>query len=92
MKHKIAGYLVASLDQRGQPLNYTIMSTKMSEYAGFCFISEVEVEVEVPDNFNFTAVALEKLQMQKQLVRAKAARDLLELDTRIQELQALEMA
>ena len=92
MKHKITGYIVASLDHRGQPWTYSIMSTRMSEYAGYCCISEVEVEVEVPDNFNFTAAALEKLQMQKQLVRAKAARDLLELDTQIQELQALEMA
>lgn len=91
-KHTITGYIVST--QYG-PKTEKIIDFRTykptAEYSpNTVIVREHSIEVEVPDNFDPRPAMVASLEEQKQLIRAKFAKEVRDIDERIQSLLAIE--
>ena len=69
---------------------YQIYSFKANDDDTRTFVCEQEIEIEVPDNYDPTAQMIAALEAQKEKAMLDYNKTVMEINTRISKLQALE--
>jgi hypothetical protein len=69
---------------------YQIFSFKASDDDTRTFVCEQEIEVEIPDNYDPTAQMIAALEAKKERAMSDFNNTVMEINTRISKLQALE--
>jgi len=69
---------------------YQVYSFKANDDDTRTFVCEQEIEVEVPDNYDPTAQMIAALEARKERAMADFNKTVMEINTRISKLQALE--
>jgi hypothetical protein len=67
---------------------FSIMSCDMSS-CGYILVGEQDFEADIPSDFNPVAQQIAALEQKKKDLRAKLAKELMEVDDRISSLQAI---
>ena len=90
MKIKITVYVYFQKFEWDKEGTYQVYSFKFKDDDTRTFVCEQEVELEVPDNYDPTAQKIAALEAQKARAMADFNKTVLEINTRISKLQALE--
>jgi hypothetical protein len=69
---------------------YQVFSYKYYDDENRTFVSEHEIELEVPDNYDPTAQKIAALEAQKEKAMSDFNKTVMDINTRISKLQALE--
>ncbi len=69
---------------------YQVYSFKASDDDTRTFVCEQEIEVEIPDNYDPTAQMIAALEAEKEKAMSDYNKTVMEINTRISKLQALE--
>lgn len=70
--------------------DYHIFSWKFKDDDSRTFVCEQEIEIEVPDNYDPTAQMIAALEAQKEKAMSDFNKTVMEINSRISKLQALE--
>lgn len=91
-KHIITGYIVSTQYGPNDAPTIDFRTYKpTAEYSpNTVIVREHSIEVEVPDDFDPRPAMVASLEEQKQLIRAKFAKEVRDIDERIQSLLAIE--
>jgi len=90
MKVKIKGFVTYNNLFGGDEFNFTSFDPRKYDAGATVFVKEHAFEVEVPDNFDPRPAQVEALKKQRETVQAQFAKRVMEIDTQIQSLLALE--
>ena len=90
MKIKTTVYVHFQKFQWEDKGSYQVYSFKANDDADRTFICEQEIEIEVPDNYDPTAQKIAALEAQKAKAMSDFNKTVMEINTRISKLQALE--
>jgi len=90
MKIKITIYVHFNKYEWDDEGIYQIFSFKVNDDDNRTFVCEQEIEIEVPDNYNPTAQKIAALEAKKEKVMFDFNKTVMEINTRISKLQALE--
>lgn len=93
MKHTISGYITWTqygVDDKSPVVGFTMYKPSAEYSPNTVIVREHAIEVEVADNFDPRAGLIAGLEEQKRIVRAAFAKQVRDIDSRIQQLLAIE--
>ena len=90
MKVKVNIYIFYSQYPWNEKGEYLVFYAKIKDDDNRTYIGQQEIEIEVPDNYDPRAQKIAALEKHKQKVMADYQNTLIEINTKISKLQAIE--